>query len=121
MLAGELEQHADDLVLHEAEPLGAKPAVPVLQQQALGGGAALDQRGLSRWAIASAQLALVAAYGVGQQLERGGDGRRIENRCRRDGWSSRSKHGAIEIAERRRCVTGRVRSAADSIAPGHPG
>ncbi len=31
----ELEQHADDLVLHEAQPLGAAPAVAVLEQQLL--------------------------------------------------------------------------------------
>ena len=41
MLAGEVEEHADDLVLHGAEPLGAMAAVPVLQQQLLGAGAAL--------------------------------------------------------------------------------
>ena len=41
MLGGELEQHADDLVLHEAEPLGTAPPVPVPDQQPLGDGAAL--------------------------------------------------------------------------------
>ena len=46
MLGRELEQQADDLVLHEAQPLGAAPPVPVLDQQALGGGASLDQRAL---------------------------------------------------------------------------
>ena len=36
-----LEQHADDLVVHKAQPLGAAPAVPVAQEKALGGGAPL--------------------------------------------------------------------------------
>ena len=40
MLAGEVVQDADDLVLHEAEPLGAAAAVAVLEQQVLGDGAA---------------------------------------------------------------------------------
>src|SRR6185503_19232130 len=31
MLADKIEKDADDLVLHEAEPLGAKPAVTLLQ------------------------------------------------------------------------------------------
>ena len=31
MLADQIEQDADDLVLHEAEPFGAKPALPLLQ------------------------------------------------------------------------------------------
>ena len=43
MLAGELEQRADDLVHHRAEPFGAAPAVPVVQQQPLGFGAAFGQ------------------------------------------------------------------------------
>ena len=36
MRGDELEQHADDLVHHEAQPLGAAPALAVLQQQLLG-------------------------------------------------------------------------------------
>ena len=39
MLLRELEQQPDDLVLHVAQPLGAAAAVPVAQQQLLGGGA----------------------------------------------------------------------------------
>ena len=41
MLGRELVEHADDLVLHRAQPLGATPAVPIRQQQPLGGGAPL--------------------------------------------------------------------------------
>jgi len=41
-----LEQHADDLIHHEAQPLGAAPALTILQQQLLGLFAAYRQHGL---------------------------------------------------------------------------
>ena len=66
----ELEQHADDLVLHEAQPFGAAPAVPVLDQQALGGGAPLDQRGLEPLRHRQPQLALVAGMDVARARAR---------------------------------------------------
>ncbi len=40
MLAREFIQHADDLVLHEAQPLGAAAATTVLDEQTFGRGAA---------------------------------------------------------------------------------
>ena len=46
VLARELEEQADDLVLHAAEPLGAAAAMAVLEQQWLGLGAAVGQRSL---------------------------------------------------------------------------
>ena len=39
-------EDADDLVLHEAQPLGAAPAVAILQQHGLRGGARRDHLGL---------------------------------------------------------------------------
>ena len=42
MLAREVEQQADDLVFQPAQPLGAAPAVAILEQQLLGLGAAFD-------------------------------------------------------------------------------
>ena len=73
VLGGELEQHADDLVLHEADPLGAAPSVAVLDQQALGRGASLHQRGLEAPRDREPEFALVAAMDVGQKLELGRD------------------------------------------------
>ena len=46
MARGGGEQDADDFVLHEAQPLGAAPAVTVLQQHGLRGGARRGQLGL---------------------------------------------------------------------------
>ena len=45
-----LEQDADDLVLHEAQPFRATPPVPVLQQHGLRGRARLDHLGLQQFA-----------------------------------------------------------------------
>ncbi len=42
MLAHEVVEDADDLVLHQAQPLGAAAALTVLEQQFFGLGAALD-------------------------------------------------------------------------------
>ena len=106
VLGRELEQHADDLILHEAESLGATPAVPVADQQPLGGGAPLDQRRLEPAGDRHPELALVAGMVVGQALELGGDGAPIEDFGIAGGLIGRGQHGSIAIAERRQCVTG---------------
>ncbi len=67
----ELEQHADDLVLHEAQPLGAAPALAVLQQQLLGLRAARREHGLEPLRDRAAQLLLGAGVLVGELGELG--------------------------------------------------
>ena len=80
VLRRELVQHADDLILHEAQPLGAAPAVPVLDQQVLGRGASLHQRGLD--AAGRPPIAVRAwlpACILGQPFELGRDFARVED------------------------------------------
>ena len=71
MLGHELEQHADDLVHHEAQPLGAAPALAVLQQHLLGVGAAGGQHRLQPLRHRAAQLLLGAGMFVGELGELG--------------------------------------------------
>src|SRR5205085_8005930 len=103
VLAGELEQHADDLVVHRAQPLGAMPAEAILEQQPLGGGAARDQRRLEALRDRVAQLPLVLAVELGKLFKLGRDGRRVEQ-FGGDilGWR---EHRPIGIAERGLGVT----------------
>ncbi len=108
MLGRELEQHADDLVLHEAQPLGAAPSVPVPDEQALGGGAPLHERDLEASRNRQAQFALVAGVDLGQTFELGRDGDRIEDFGFARGLIGRGQHGDTGIAEHRRCVTGGI-------------
>ena len=46
MLAEELEQDADQLILHHAQPFGAAPAMALLEQLLLGGSARGAERRL---------------------------------------------------------------------------
>ncbi len=75
MLARELVQDADDLVFHPAQPLGAAAAVTILQQQLLGLGAAVGERGLQPLRQQRAQFAVAAAMGLGQLFQVGGTAR----------------------------------------------
>ncbi len=72
------EQQADDLVLHPAQPLGAAPAVTVLEQQLFGLGPPLRQRRLEPQSERNAQFALAPGMACGGGLEVGGDRRRID-------------------------------------------
>ena len=78
MLARELVQEADDLVLHEAEPLGAAPAMPVLEQQLLGRGAPCDQRSLEALRDRARSSRSLPACALASLFEIGGDGARVE-------------------------------------------
>ena len=78
MRARELVHQPDDLVLHEAQPLGAAPSVPVADEQAFGDGAPLDQRSLEALADRRAQVRLIAGVRLGDLFEVGGDGRGVE-------------------------------------------
>ena len=78
LAGGELEQDADDLVLHPAQPFGAAPAVTVLQQQLLGAGARLRQRRFQALGDGGAQFALAPGMDLGERLEVGDDRRAVE-------------------------------------------
>ena len=116
MLARELEQDADDLVFHPAQPLGAAAAVAVFQQQLLGLVAALVERCLQPLRDASAQFALAADMGLGEFFEIRDDGAGIDQvagvpggRCRRRvraRFEGEGGHDAIRIAEAGAEVTG---------------
>ena len=94
MLGGEFEQDADDLVLHDAEPLGAAASVPVLEQQFLGLGAALDQRGFQILRDGGAQFALAPAEFRGELFEIGGGLAGVENVGRAARRLSDCQHGS---------------------------
>ena len=72
------EQDADDLVLHEAQPLGAAPAVAILQQHGLRDGARRHQFGLEQLRHGRAERVLAAGMLFGERIDRGGDPRGIE-------------------------------------------
>ena len=98
MLARELEQQADDGVFHLAQPFGAAAAVAVLQQQLLGLGAALDQRGFEPLRHGRAQLLLAAGMVLGELIELGGDGAHVDQVARAPlGWSAGAR-GAVSTA-----------------------
>ena len=78
MPRGRGEQDADDLVLHEAQPLGAAPAVTVLQQHRLRGGAGRDHFGLQQLRHGGAENILAAGMLFGERVDRRGDPRGIE-------------------------------------------
>ena len=71
-------EDADDLVLHEAQPLGAAAAVTVLQQHGLRGGARRDHLGLQQLRHRRAEHILAAGMFFGERIDRGGDPRGIE-------------------------------------------
>jgi hypothetical protein len=75
---GEVEQDADDLVLHPAQPLGAAPPVAVLKQQIGGMRARGRQRRFQPQRHRGAQLALATGMGVRQRLKIGGERFRID-------------------------------------------
>ncbi len=104
MLAGELEQDADDLVLHQAEPLGAAPAVAVLQQHVARRLARLRQRGLEPLGDRAAQLPLAAGVLVGERSSSAASARGVEQLGFAAGLSSVSI-GDIGIAKRGDPVT----------------
>ncbi len=66
-----LEQHADDLIHHEAQPLGTAPALAILQEQLLGLFAARRQHGLEPLRHRAPQLLLGTGMLFGEQREVG--------------------------------------------------
>ena len=78
MARGGREQDADDFVLHVAQPLGAAPAVTVLQQHRLRGSARRDQLGLQVLRGGGPEDILAAGMLFGERVDRGGDPLTIE-------------------------------------------
>ena len=78
MAGGGGEQDADDFVLDEAQPLGAAPAVTVLQQHGLRRRARRDHFGLQQLRHRGAKHILAAGMSFGERIDRGGDPRGIE-------------------------------------------
>jgi hypothetical protein len=76
------KQDANDFVLYETEPLGAAPAVTVLEQQGLSRGARGDQFGLEQVRHCRAEHVLAAGMQIGQRVDRAGDARGVEWRIR---------------------------------------
>ncbi len=72
------KQDADDLVLHETQPLGATPSVPVLQQQRLRGGARGDQLRFKELRHGGAEDILMAGLLFGERVNGGGHPRAVE-------------------------------------------
>ena len=88
MAADELVEDADDRVLHQAQPLGAAPALAVLQQQALGVVAPGGERALQRLGDGAAQRLLVAAMLLRERVELGHERALVEqfDGRRREAW-----------------------------------
>ncbi len=87
-------EDADDLVLHHAEPFGAAPAVTVLQEQRLRGGAGRCQFGLQELRHRGAEHVLAAGVFLGERVDRGGDPLRVEDLVAFGfGWDEDAVHG----------------------------
>ena len=78
LLADELEQDADDLIVHLAQPLGAAPAVAVLEQELLGLRARRRQRRLQTLRHCRAQFALASRISLGELFKIGDDRRAVD-------------------------------------------
>ena len=118
VLDRELEHQADDLVLHGAEPLGATASVAVGDEQPLGRGAPVRERGPQPPRHRQSEFVLAAGVDGRQLFELGRDGNRIENFGFGRNLIAQGQHGSIGIAERRRCVIpksipGRPRESGD--------
>ena len=106
MLGGRRVKDADDLVLHEAQPLGATPAVAVLQELRLGHGAGLDQLGLQQLHHGGAEHVLPAGMLRGERI----DGRREAGAVKfgeafGSGIRSDAVHGCNRISNKASAVT----------------
>jgi hypothetical protein len=112
VLAGEFEQHANDLVVHRAQPFGAAPAAAVLEQQTLGGGATRDQRRLEVLGDSLAQLPIVPGMELGEPFElRRNRGRVEQLGAFGGGVVGGGQHRATGIPEQPPCVTVRLAGA----------
>jgi hypothetical protein len=112
MLAHEVEQQTDDLVFEFAQPLGAAPAVTILEQQFLGLAPAFAQCGFKPPRQRHPHIALAAGVDLRELFQFGGDraavdqvGRCLGGRCGgRAGcmFEGEGGHKEIGIAEAER-------------------
>ncbi len=109
MLGGSGVEDADDLVLHEAQPLGAAPAVAIPEQHSLRGGARREHFRLQQLRQRRAENVLAAGMFFGERIDRGGDPRGIETFIGVGaGWRHKAIHYPIRISDGARAVTGLV-------------
>ena len=71
-------EDADDFVLHETQPLGAAPAVTVLQQHRLRHRAGRHHFGFQQLRHGGAEHILASGVFFGERVDRGGDPRGVE-------------------------------------------
>ena len=107
MLARELEQHADDLVLHQAQPLGAAPALAVAQQHLFGMLASPCKRDLHPLRDGATQFLLAAGVLVGDPFEIGRERIGVEQIGAGVAGLVEGQHADIRIAEGCAPVTAR--------------
>jgi hypothetical protein len=101
MLGYELVEHAEDLILHPAQPLGTAAARALLDQQPLGGGATLQERGLEPARYRQSELALVAAVLRNEVFELACNSGRVEHFDGKWRLFVRDQHGAATVAPAR--------------------
>ena len=98
MSCGRRKQDADDLVLHEAEPLGAAAAVAIPQQHLLRSIARVDQFGLQELRHGRAEGVLAARVLFSQRVDRRRNPGGVENRVGFVLWlRDDTVHGLIGI------------------------
>jgi hypothetical protein len=76
------KQDADDLVLDEAQPFSAAPAVTIFQEDGLRGGPRFRHLGLQQLRQRGAENVLATGMFFGERIDRGGDPRGIETLIR---------------------------------------
>jgi hypothetical protein len=93
MPRGRRKQDADDLVLDEAQPFGAAPPVPVLEQHRLSHRAGRDHFCLQELRQSRAKYILAPGMLLGQFIDCPGDPRGIEPIVGlRSGWCRNAVH-----------------------------
>ena len=112
-MAAKSNSAPDDLILHEAQPLGAAAPMAILDQKPLGGGAPFQQRGFEPPRHRRPQVALIAAVVGGQPFEVGHDAAGVEYLAIAADLIAGSEHGAIAIAEP--IITGNIDRSAKRV------
>jgi hypothetical protein len=101
MLGYELVEHAQDLILHPAQPLGTTAARAFLDQQPLGCGATLQEGGLEPARYRQSELALVAGVIRNEAFELAGNSGGVEHFDSEWRLFVRGQHGAAIVAPAR--------------------
>ena len=112
----ELEQDADDRVVHLAQPFGAAPAVPVLEQELFGVRLRGRQRGLQTLRHRGAQFALASRIRLGQRLKLGGERCAVDQRGAGAGGTVNIQHDRHASGAAGRCHRSCRSGAAKAVA-----